>query len=174
MAKKAKSETRNNRKTRITKKDKKELSESLFKTYEEAVQITGSTLPSLEGLPKDIAAFAKLKVIAKALNIIGSVKGGASKYYPCFRTIKRQEESIIPNITDANLKVTKETIIGITPMRYGYMELSAKSVTYPLSICVKSPKLALYFAEQFTDVWCDYLGYVGLTIQNIIIQPSED
>ena len=172
MAKKDES----NKSIRITKKVKKELLASLVKTFDDALQVTGKSLPSMEGLPKDVVAFAKLTIIAEALNSSELAEDGGGKYYPCFRSeIHTTEKDYLHEIegTTYILKKEYETIVGITPMRRGHIELSKKSMTLPLSLCVSTPLLALYFAEQFIDIWSDYLGYTGVTTEHVSLSSSE-
>jgi len=113
-----------------------------IKTYEDACRELDIPLAPerCKGMTKDELAYYSLKVIAKALN-----EGWAPdwtnkdepKYYPWF---------YIEDTNPAGLSCSG-TYNAVTP----------SYANFGSHICFKTPVLAEYAGEQFTDIWEEYL-----------------
>ena len=144
-------------------KTKTESIRERIKTFEDAVEATGMTLPFSEEqmavLPKDVVAYMKLRIIAAALN--GLTKDtinefprfceGEYRYYPIFRIY--DEEQIIKT--------------GGKNQRVMFAEFACSSSIYAWGgtgsfssarLAVKTREDALYFGKQFASIWYDYIG----------------
>lgn len=105
---------------------------------------------------KDILAFAKLKVIAEALNEGWKPKYNIfdGSYYTSFDVITEEEyEELSKNEKEKCLVFSlpdKEIIFAIVSSK-----LSVACEAY--KIALKSRELAEYFGQQFIDIWKDYL-----------------
>ncbi len=145
--------------------------EDLPISLDHALLITGKTLPNIDGLSKQEIAFIKLRIIAEALNISDKESEGSGRFYPCFRFREAPENEhdtavasstvnykakLYPFLSKAQALI--EPNVYITTMTYGFQEISPKVCTFPISLTVKSAKLCKFFANQFIDIWADYLG----------------
>ena len=156
----------------VDKVDNRPVTERI-KTFEDAVQATGMTLPldnnQLSCLPKDVVAYMKLRIIAAALN-------GLTEYtldeFPKFTTdeyrwypmlnlyTKDGIENTIEEIRASGFMFSSDTrynsYCGIaTDDLYSYDIKS--TANFSARLAVKSYELAQYFGRQFIDIWADYL-----------------
>lgn len=135
-----------------------------IKTFMDAVEMLGNnnkTVSEYFGLaykkcPKDILAFAKLKVIAEALNEGWKPKYDIfdGSYYTSFDVITKEEyEKLKENEKKKCLVFSlhdKEIIYAIVSSK-----LSIACEAFKISL--KSRELAEYLGQQFIDIWKDYL-----------------
>ena len=142
-----------------------------IKTFEDAVEATGMALPFNEEqmavLPKDVVAYAKLRIIAAALN--GLTKDTLNKFpkfnsdyeirhYPFFR-LKKKELFDKANGGEILLYATYASFgpgAGFVTLssRFSY---SLPSSPFPSRLAVKTKEDAEYFGKQFISIWSDYL-----------------
>lgn len=154
-------------------KDNRPVTERI-KTFDDAVNATGITMPfddnQLSYLPKDVAAYMKLRIIAAALNELHEAtidefpKFTTDEYrwYPWFYLYTQEE---IENMDEEKKK--KLWLFGghssggsacclasadsDVAWSYSNSSLSAR-------LAVKSEELAKYFGQQFIDIWSDYVA----------------
>ena len=153
-------------------KDNRPVTERI-KTFEDAVEATGMTLPfddnHLSYLPKDVVAYMKLRIIAAALNELHEATldefpkfiKGEHRWYPWFYLCTQEE---IDKMGEEKKKKLWRFISNSDPRSlcgivYAYSDgVWASSSTYFSSrLAVKSEELAEYFCKQFIDIWADYL-----------------
>ena len=144
-----------------------------IKTFEDAVEATGMTLPFSEEqmavLPKDVVAYMKLRIIAAALN--GLTKDTLNefpmfcedeyRYYPWFYFVTQKEldkmeekekKSLLlggasaGNGSDAGLVCSYSSIAG-----------THSSSSFAARLAIKTSDDAEYFGKQFTSIWSDYI-----------------
>lgn len=134
------------------------------KTFMDAVEILGRNNQTvkdyydiaMKSCAKDILAFAKLKVIAEALNEGWEPKYDIfdGSYYTSFDVINEEEyERLKENEKKKCLVFSlpdKEIIFAIVSSK-----LSIACEAFKISL--KSRELAEYFGQQFMDIWKDYL-----------------
>lgn len=134
------------------------------KTFMDAVEILGIKNQTVKDYydianktdAKDILAFAKLKVIAEALNEGWEPKYDIfdGSYYTSFDVITEEEyERLKENEKKKCLVFSlpdKEIIFAIVSSK-----LSIACEAFKISL--KSRELAEYFGQQFMDIWKDYL-----------------
>lgn len=134
------------------------------KTFMDAVEILGRNNQSVKDYynianktcAKDIIAFAKLKVIAEALNEGWKPKYDifCGSYYTSFDVITEEEFERLNENEKAKCLVfnlpDKEIKIAIVCSK-----LSVACEAYKISL--KSRELAEYLGQQFLDIWKDYL-----------------
>ena len=154
-------------------KDNRPVTERI-KTFEDAVNATGMTLPfddnQLSYLPKDVVAYMKLRIIAAALNGLTEdtidefpkFTDGEYRYYPWFYLYTQEE---IDEMDEKNKKTLM--MFGDASRPGAICGLAASSSYYVLSdstayvsarLAVKSESLATYFGQQFIDIWSDYVA----------------
>lgn len=135
-----------------------------IKTFMDAVEILGINNQTVKDYydianktcAKDILAFAKLKVIAEALNEGWEPKYDIfdGSYYTSFDVINEEEyERLKENEKKKCLVFSlpdKEIIYAIVSSK-----LSIACEAFKISL--KSRELAEYFGQQFMDIWKDYL-----------------
>lgn len=134
------------------------------KTFMDAVEILGRNNQSVKDYynianktcAKDIIAFAKLKVIAEALNEGWKPEYDIldGSYYTSFDFISEEEFERLKENEKAKCLVfnlpDKEIKIAIVSSK-----LSVACEAYKISL--KSRELAEYLGQQFIDIWKDYL-----------------
>ena len=145
-----------------------------IKRFEDAVKETGMTLPlddnQLSYLPKDVAAYMKLRIIAAALN---GLTEDTLDEFPKFTTVEYRwypwfyfyTQEYIDNMNEEKKKnlwrLGGYSINGSNccpayansnvACSYSYSNVSAR-------LAVKSEELAKYFGQQFIDIWADYVA----------------
>ena len=142
------------------------------KTFEDAVAILGhfnQAVVDYHALcnttcTKDILAFAKLRVIAEALNDgwIPTFRKGEYRYYPWFNTYSKKE---FDNLDEYDRERCCAVCRGgLSAHAYGGLVYAsagnASSFSYTGSgsrLAFKTKELAAYCGEQFIDIWADYL-----------------
>ena len=154
-------------------KTKTESIRERIKTFEDAVEATGMTLPLSEEqmavLPKDVVAYMKLRIIAAALN--GLTKDTLNefpvfsedeyRYYPWFYSYTQEE------IDKMEEKEKKSLLLWSAGADYGSsVRLSCSGSDAALAfrwthvaarLAVKTSDDAEYFGKQFTSIWSDYI-----------------
>ena len=150
-------------------KTKTESIRERIKTFEDAVEATGMTLPFSEEqmavLPKDVVAYMKLRIIAAALN--GLTKDTLNefpkfsedeyRYYPYFSLLEKVE-----NIeTGGENKhgegfVSSFLYVGFFSSN-GYDARYGSSTNRTARLAVKTPQNAHYFGFHFASIWYDYI-----------------
>ena len=154
-------------------KKKTESIRERIKTFEDAEEATGMTLPFSEeqmaDLPKDVVAYMKLRIIAAALN--GLTKDTLNefpkfsedeyRYYPWFYFVTQKE------LDKMEEKEKKSLLLWGACANYGsYAGLVCSSSpdawasswsTFAARLAVKTSDDAEYFGKQFTSIWYDYI-----------------
>lgn len=111
---------------------------------------------------KDSIAFAKLKVIAEALNEGWKPKYNDNeyRYYPCFyiftkKEYKEQQEDVKKECWEVEQIDYNEN----GNLLYMFVDVaSTHSRTHSVSsLALKSRELAKYFGKQFIEIWKDFL-----------------
>lgn len=134
------------------------------KTFIDAVEILGRNNQTVNDYydianntcAKDILAFAKLKVIAEALNEGWKPKYDIfdGSYYTSFEVINEEEfERLKENDKKKCLVYSlpdKEIIFAIVSSK---LSIACEAFKIPL----KSRELAEYLGQQFLDIWKDYI-----------------
>lgn len=145
------------------------------KTFEDAEEITGITLPApaLEYLPKDVIAYMKLRIIAAALN--GQSEGtldefpkfekGEYRWYPWFLLYTQNEidEMSEEEKSRVVLRSGDAGAIGGVAFAYAHSGSSYAAASYGSRLAFKTKELAKYAGEQFIDIWAD-----------LVFKPRED
>ena len=112
-----------------------------IKTFEDVCKVTGDDPSYIEGItPKHLKAYAKLCIIAKALRGVWKPDWedfDKYKYFPWF-------------------KITKEvgSNVGLSCLS-SFSDISYAS--YGGALASESDKIAVYFGQQFAEIWKDYL-----------------
>ena len=154
-------------------KTKTESIRERIKSFEDAVEATGMTLPFSEEqmavLPKDVVAYMKLRIIAAALN--GLTKDTLNefpvfsedeyRYYPWFYSYTQEE------IDDMEEKEKKSLLLWGAPASFGSSaglgcSNSSTAWTPPWTagaarLAVKTREDAIYIGKQFISIWYDYI-----------------
>ena len=144
-----------------------------IKTFEDAVEATGMTLPFSEEqmavLPKDVVAYMKLRIIAAALN--GLTKDTLNefpmlckdeyRYYPWFYFVTQKE------LDKMEEKEKKSLLVWGAYALYGSragLVCSTSGSAWASSWTALAPRLAVktsddseYFGKQFISIWSDYI-----------------
>lgn len=142
------------------------------KTFEDAVAALGSDNQLVidyyaiadKTCAMDIIAFAKLRVIAEALNEGWRPKfdGKESRYYPWFYLYTKEEYDNLNKKKKNECRVVgrsdKSTyaVVGLA-FASEYMASTYLYSHYNSLLAFKTRELALYFAMQFTDILYDFL-----------------
>ena len=154
-------------------KDNRPVTERI-KTFEDAVNATGMTLPfddnQLSYLPKDIVAYMKLRVIAAALNELHETtldefpKFTTDEYrwYPWFYLYTQEEIDKMDKEKKKKLWLFgggsgNGSYCGLA-YADSYVAWSDASSYVSARLAVKSEALAKYFGQQFIDIWSDYVA----------------
>ena len=154
-------------------KTKTESIRERIKTFEDAAEATGMTLPFSEEqmavLPKDVVAYMKLRIIAAALN--GLTKDTLNefprfsedeyRYYPWFHFVTQKE------LDKMEEKEKKSLLLWGAGANYGSNAgLVCSSSNYAwadtwtyfaVRLVVKTRDDAVYFGDQFNDIWNEYI-----------------
>lgn len=139
-----------------------------IKTLEDAMEITGMSLPEVENLPKDVIAYMKLRIIAAALNGLNAdtlaefpkFKRGEWRWFPCFYVFSQEEIEAM----DESEKALVLARSGSSSSAGGGVACagasSAASSSYAncgSRLALKSRNLAEYAGKQFIEIWADFL-----------------
>ena len=157
----------------IDEADKRPVTERI-KTFEDAVKATGMTLPfddnQLSYLPKDVVAYMKLRIIAVALNELHETTidefpkftYDEYRYYPWFYLYTQEE---IDNMDEEKKKSLwlfggssyDGAACGLA-CAYSDDAWTGANANVSARLAVKSEALAIYFGQQFIDIWSDYVA----------------
>ena len=154
-------------------KTKTESIRERIKTFEDAVEATGMTLPFSEEqmavLPKDVVAYMKLRIIAAALN--GLTKDtlnefpkfseGEYRYFPWFyfytkEEIDKMEEKEKKSLLLWGAHAAFGSAAGLV-CSYSADAWSLTASAVAARLAVKTRDDAEYFGKQFTSIWSDYI-----------------
>lgn len=136
------------------------------KTFDDALAILGNDNQAVidyyavadKTCTKDILAFAKLRVIAEALNEgwITTFRKGEYRYYPWFYTYSKSE---FDNLDERCRVVGRGGVYAGAYCGLVYASAySASSGSYTGSrLAFKTRELAEYCGMQFLDIWADYI-----------------
>ena len=133
------------------------------KTFDDAVAILGNDNQSVidyyaiadKTCTEDILAFAKLRVIAEALNEGWKPKfdGDEYRYYPWFYIYTKEEYEKLNEDEKKKCRVVGRS----NRSAYAHHASSYLSTRSGSQIAFKTRELSEYCAEQFIDIWADYL-----------------
>ena len=154
-------------------KDNRPVTERI-KTFDDAVKATGMTLPfddnQISYLPKDVVAYMKLRIIAAALNELHEstldefpkFTTDEYRWYPWFYLYTQED---IYKMDEENKK--KLWLFGGLSNDGSYCGLASALSGYAWSysssylsarLAVKTEELAVYFGNQFIDIWSEYIS----------------
>ena len=159
-------------------KDQRPVTERI-KTFEDAVNATGMTLPfddnQLSYLPKDVVAYMKLRIIAAALNGLTEdtldefpkFTKDEYRWYPWFYLYTQEEIDKMDKEKKKKLwlfgggshygaSCGLACVSSVNAWTESYAAFSAR-------LAVKSKELAKYFGQQFLDIWSDYVALPSAT-----------
>ena len=141
------------------------------KTFDDAVAILGNDNQAVidyyaiadKTCTEDILAFAKLRVIAEALNEGWKPKfdGDEYRYYPWFYVYTEEEYEELDEDKKKACRVVGRSVSyshAISGLVYAYADF-ASPVSYPYKgsrLAFKTRELGEYCGKQFIDIWCDY------------------
>ena len=142
------------------------------KTFDDALAILGNDNQSVidyyavadKTCTEDILAFAKLRVIAEALNEgwIPTFRKDEDRYYPWFYTYSKSEFDNLDKEYKDRCRVIGRG--GINAGAYyglvsavAFNASSHSGANYGSRLAFKTKELAAYCGEQFTDIWVDFL-----------------
>ena len=154
-------------------KTKTESIRERIKTFEDAVEATGMTLPLSEEqmavLPKDVVAYMKLRIIAAALN--GLTKDSLNefprfsedeyRYYPWFyfvtqKELDKMEEKEKKSLLLWGALACNGSHAGLVCSDSNSAWANTRS-DRAARLAVKTRDDAEYFGKQFTSIWSDYI-----------------
>lgn len=142
------------------------------KTFDDAVAILGNDNQAVidyyaiadKTCAEDILAFAKLRVIAEALNDgwIPTFRKGEYRYYPWFNTYSEKE---FDNLDEYDRRRCRAVCRGgLSAHAYGGLVYASagnassfSGTGYGSRLAFKTKELAAYCGEQFIDIWVDFL-----------------
>lgn len=153
-------------------KDNRPVTERI-KTFEDAVKATGMTLQfddnQISYLPKDVIAYMKLRIIAASLNELHEATldefpkftTDERRWYPWFYIYTQEEIDKMDEEKKKKLwRFGGSSADGAACGLACAPSSSAWSVSYAnrsARLAVKSEALAIYFGQQFIDIWSDYV-----------------
>ena len=154
-------------------KTKTESIRERIKTFEDAVEATGMTLPFSEEqmavLPKDVVAYMKLRIIAAALNGLTKDKlnefpvfsEDEYRYYPWFYFVTQKE---LDKMEEKEKKSLLLWGAGASYGSYAGLVCSGSTSAWTRSdstlvarLATKTSEEAQYFGKQFISIWNDYI-----------------
>lgn len=153
------------------KEDDRPVTERI-KTFEDAVDILGDEHQAVfdyyavaDSLcSKDILAFAKLRVIAVALNEGWKPKfdGDECRYYPWFYIYTKEEYEKLDEDEKKECRVvgrsdSDSNASGGLVYAYAYHASSDSYSYYGSRLAFKTRELGEYCGKQFIDIWADFL-----------------
>ena len=142
------------------------------KTFEDAVAILGNDNQAVidyyaiadKNCTEDILAFAKLRVIAEALNEGWKPKfdGDECRYYPWFYIYTKEEYEELDEDEKKACRVVGRSYFGSNASgglvcAYAYSAFSSSFTSLGPRLAFKTRELAEYCEKQFIDIWEDYL-----------------
>lgn len=142
------------------------------KTFDDAVAILGNDNQAVidyyaiadKTCTEDILAFAKLRVIAEALNEGWKPKfdGDECRYYPWFYIYTKEEYEELDEEEKKACCVVGRLVYnshayGGVVYSFATNASSPSPTVFGSRLAVKSKELAEYFGKQFIDIWADYL-----------------
>ena len=136
-----------------------------IKTFEDAMQATGMTLPldanQLSLLPKSVVAYMKLRIIAYALNDLSNPKIGKKRWFPWFNIYTQKEIDKMDDKKKKKLWIIRgnssdDANCGLALSTSDYI-WSSSLADISACLAVKTRTLAEYFGQQFIDIWADYM-----------------
>lgn len=115
-------------------------------------------------IPKDIISFAKLRIIAEALNEgwKPTFKDGECRYYPWFYIYTKKEYEELDEVEKKECCVVGRSFSsasasgGVVYMSVGGASMYSDA-GYGSRISFKARELAEYCGKQFIDIWADFL-----------------
>lgn len=143
-----------------------------IKTFEDAVAVLGSNNQSVidyyaiadKTCARDILAFAKLRVIAEALNGGWRPKfdGKELRYYPWFYLYTKEEYDHLNKKKKNECRVVgsgNKGIYAVIGLAFAseYVSSAYLYSNYSSMLAFKTRELALYFERQFTNILYDFL-----------------
>ena len=142
------------------------------KTFDDAVAILGNDNQAIidyyaiadKTCTEDILAFAKLRVIAEALNEGWKPKfdGDECRYYPWFYIYTKKEYEELDEDEKKECRVVGRSYSSANASG-GVVYASANSASsisyayYGSLLALKTRELAEYCGKQFIDIWADFL-----------------
>lgn len=143
-----------------------------IKTLEDAMELTGMSLPEVENLPKDVVAYMKLRIIVAALNGFNKdtlaefpeFKWGEWRWFPWFRVYSREEIEAMDEsekaLVFARSYYSSPSYGGVACAHATYGALYS-SAYYGSRLAIRSRELAVYAGKQFIEFWADFLMHRG-------------
>ena len=139
-----------------------------IKTLEDAMEITGMSLPEVENLPKDVIAYMKLRIIAAALNGLNAetlaefpkFKWGEWRWFPWFRVYSQEEIESMDESEKALVLARSYDSSGThggVAYAGAHLDASGSDTGYGSRLALKSRNLAEYAGKQFIEIWADFL-----------------
>lgn len=115
-------------------------------------------------IPKDIIAFAKLRIIAEALNEgwKPTFKDGECRYYPWFYIYTKKEYEELDEDEKKECRVVYRSFSsasasgGVVYASVGGAS-SYSDAGYGSRLSFKTREIAEYFGKQFIDIWAEFL-----------------
>lgn len=148
-------------------KDNRPVTERV-KTFEDALAELGdehplvkSYLATVDTADSNLIAYAKLRVIAAALNEGWQPTRGEYRWYPWFliytqEEIDKMEEDEKAELVRFGGAATSGSQSGLG-FSSSYLAFSYASASCGSRLAVKSEELSDYFGKQFVDIWKDFL-----------------
>lgn len=142
------------------------------KTFEDAVSVLGNDNQAVidyyaiadKTCTEDILAFAKLRVIAEALNEGWKPKfdGDECRYYPWFYIYTKEEYEELDEDEKKKCRVVGRSFYnsnahGGLVYAYAYFASSDSNSSSGSRLVFNTRELAEYCGRQFIDIWQDYL-----------------
>lgn len=141
-----------------------------IKTYEDACTALGESVDeeklSSAGVPKHIIALMKLELVCKALwggevKVYPDAEGSRIYYYPWFWLYTKDEINSMSS-EDRGLLLSALATSGasagwgcaLTNFRSSY-----SSAYSGFRLCLDTEEKAVYFGQQFLELWAEYLAY---------------
>lgn len=141
-----------------------------IKTYEDACTVLGERVDeeklSDAGVPKHIIALMKLELVCKALwggevKVYPDAKGSRVYYYPWFWLYTKNEINSMSS-EDRGLLLSAYAGHGAIA-GWGSATTSNRSSDSHASsgfrLCLDTEEKAVYFGQQFIELWAEYLAY---------------
>lgn len=146
-----------------------------IKTFEDAMMATGMTIPlsdnQLSYLPKDVIAYMKLRIIAAALNELNEttleefpkLTTEEYRYYPWFYFYTQKEVDEMDEEKKKQLWIwgggSNVNAVEFAGVAFANSDSSWSSSYSSVSarLAVRTSELAVYFGQQFIDIWADYI-----------------
>lgn len=146
-----------------------------IQTLEDAIEATGMTMPDTDGLPADVVAMLKLRIICAALNGLSDDDVEANKW-PEFTTSEYRWYPWLVLYTQSEIdRMDKEERRSKALLLWGgsanhgancglacvisYTAFSDSNAVCGARLALKSEELSDYAGKQFTELWAQfYLG----------------